>query len=235
MLALVEEFRKGFLVVPLFVRMAGHFGAGALLSQIVYWYLPDKSGGETKLRHVGDDGYLWIAKQHRQWEPETGMDEDEVMGYLARLVKSELVYKRVGTFGGERSTFVRLNEEKFAALFWQEVNSPSSRNAVKESKPEPVKLELGPRDDNVMSMWAKAKLHMEWAGGNDPHYQTWIKQTVGWRLIDKAVLVLTTSPHAPAWFDKMMGSRILPAVKDVFGDDFTVRLEVVDAIPDRRK
>src|SRR5699024_12159927 len=49
----------------IYVDVAGDILAGLLLSQIIYWHLPNKSG-EQKLR-VEKDGHLWIAKGRSEW------------------------------------------------------------------------------------------------------------------------------------------------------------------------
>jgi hypothetical protein len=49
-----------------YVDIAGDLIAGLLLSQIIYWHLPSKQTGETKLR-VKRMNKLWIAKKREDW------------------------------------------------------------------------------------------------------------------------------------------------------------------------
>jgi hypothetical protein len=49
-----------------YILMAGDISAGVLLSQIIYWHLPDKKGNQTKLT-VKRNNYLWLAKKRDDW------------------------------------------------------------------------------------------------------------------------------------------------------------------------
>jgi len=70
----------------IYVDVAGDLIAGLLLSQIIYWHLPDKSG-RTKLR-VYKQEKLWLAKQRTDWWEEiriTAKQYDRAIKNLQKL------------------------------------------------------------------------------------------------------------------------------------------------------
>ena len=52
-------------VKRIYVDMAGDLVAGLVLSQIVYWHLPNREG-KARLR-VEREGDLWLAKARAEW------------------------------------------------------------------------------------------------------------------------------------------------------------------------
>lgn len=53
-------------VKRIYIDMAGDLISGVLLSQIMFWHLPNRETGRTKLRlrHMGN---LWMAKKREDW------------------------------------------------------------------------------------------------------------------------------------------------------------------------
>lgn len=98
--------RDVVLVRRVFVEMAGSITDGVLLSQIVYWYLPNKSG-KTKLR-VEKHSHKWIAKQHSEWDAEIGMKERQAKRALKRLSNKGLIETRAMRFNGLSTTHIRI-------------------------------------------------------------------------------------------------------------------------------
>lgn len=56
-----------------YVDITGDLIEGTLLSQILYWFNPDKNGN-LKVR-ILKDGYYWIAKQRKDWQDEIRITE----------------------------------------------------------------------------------------------------------------------------------------------------------------
>lgn len=90
----------------IYVDLAGDLVAGLVLSQIVYWYLPDKNG-QTKLR-VSHDGKLWIAKARSEWWDEIRVGPRQFDRAVALLEKKSLVESSLHRFNGSPVKHVRL-------------------------------------------------------------------------------------------------------------------------------
>src|SRR5690349_7182646 len=87
------ESRDTIDVKKIYADVAGDLVAGIMLSQIIYWHLPDKKG-QTKLRVIRD-GEQWLAKGRSEWWEECRISErqaDQAIRYLKekQLVKVEL-------------------------------------------------------------------------------------------------------------------------------------------------
>jgi hypothetical protein len=79
----------------IYVDVSGDLISGLLLSQIVYWNLPDKYG-KTKLR-VEHNGKLWLAKERKAWWDEcriTPKQYDRAIKILADKNLVEVVLKK---------------------------------------------------------------------------------------------------------------------------------------------
>lgn len=54
-----------------YVDITGDLVAGVLLSQLVYWYLPSKSGGRPRVQDTPEgvlyDGKWWLVKKREDW------------------------------------------------------------------------------------------------------------------------------------------------------------------------
>ena len=49
-----------------YVDISGDLIAGLVLSEILYWYLPTKNGGQNKLKVI-HEGEMWIAARYKDW------------------------------------------------------------------------------------------------------------------------------------------------------------------------
>lgn len=94
-----------------YVDLANDLVAGLVLSQIVYWYLPDKRG-QTKLR-VSKDNYLWIAKQRSEWWDEIRVGPRQLDRAIKILEKADLIETKVHRFDGSPMKHIRLKWETF--------------------------------------------------------------------------------------------------------------------------
>ncbi len=95
-----------------FVEMAGDFRAGAMLSQIWYWF--DNADGTNHPRATFRDmeeGHLWLNKSHNDWVKELGLSEWEARNAVKKLVDMGLVITKVlqTPWHESPSTCLRLN------------------------------------------------------------------------------------------------------------------------------
>ena len=106
-----------------FIRMLGGNGNDAiLLSQILYWNMPSKEG-QTKLR-VRRDGELWLAKAHKDWEAETGINEHTARRSIERLKKEKLIATKVMRFGGNPTVHIRVVWEELEKRLKEDSREP---------------------------------------------------------------------------------------------------------------
>ena len=109
---LFEVYRtlgRGVFVKPEFVAVAGDLAAGTLLSQIIYWNLPDKLG-KSKLK-VYRGGRAWIAKTSDEWCGECSLTEKQFRRVVRRLEAIGLIERDVMQFHGQPMTHISLNED----------------------------------------------------------------------------------------------------------------------------
>jgi hypothetical protein len=96
----------------IYVDMAGDLVAGLLLSQIVYWYLPSKKDGRSKLR-VYKDGHHWIAKARKDWWDELRIRAKRADRALSILEEKGLIVTAVYKFNRAPTKHIRIVKEKF--------------------------------------------------------------------------------------------------------------------------
>lgn len=106
--------QRGTFVRHVHVDMTGDYHSAAMLSQILYWNLPDR-GGETKLR-VRKEGRLWLVKRFEDWREECRLSPDQARRALANLKNLGIVDVRVFRFNGSPTSHVRLRFSPYAAL-----------------------------------------------------------------------------------------------------------------------
>lgn len=94
----------------------GDVTAGVLLSQIIYWHLPSKKEGLTKLR-VKRDGHLWLAKTYEAFEDETGINKRRAERAYSVLVKCGLIEKHVWKFAAKNAVHVRIRRKAFLKAY----------------------------------------------------------------------------------------------------------------------
>ena len=105
----IERQRVNFEMI--YVDMTGDLISGLLLSQIIYWFSPDKNG-KSKLR-VTYKGKRALAKARNEWFDEiriTAKQYDKAIKILERLKIVEVVNSM---FDAKRTPFIMLNDEHF--------------------------------------------------------------------------------------------------------------------------
>jgi hypothetical protein len=106
-----------------YVDIAGDLIAGLLLSQIIYWYLPDEHG-KTKLR-VQKDGHLWIAKARDNWWCEIRITAKQFDRASNILIDQRIITKDHFRFGGLRMVHIRLEYNRFMELWQAQLELPA--------------------------------------------------------------------------------------------------------------
>jgi len=118
-------------VKRIYIDIAGDLIAGILLSQIIFWHLPDKNG-KSKLRVRHEDKF-WLAKTRRSWNDECRIGPRQYDKAIKILLDAKLVESKVFKFAGNPTVHIRLNEEVFlASLEGKRVNSisPNGDNQI---------------------------------------------------------------------------------------------------------
>lgn len=107
----------------IYVDMAqGDIVAGLVLSEIVYWYLPDRNG-KTKLR-VEHDGQHWIAAPRIEWWDRCRITPRQSDRALRTLKKEGLIATHVYKFNNNPTVHIRIVEECFIPTWDQHIIEP---------------------------------------------------------------------------------------------------------------
>ncbi len=121
------DFKKAY------VDMAGDLVAGLLLSQIVFWTLPDREG-KSKLRVYKDEQW-WIAKRREDWWDEIRITARQFDRAVKILEKQGLLVTALYKFDGAPTKHVRIDESPFLAA-WETVLTQSVKSILpKGEKP----------------------------------------------------------------------------------------------------
>lgn len=102
-----------------YVDMAnGDLIAGLLLSQIIYWFLPDKNG-KSKVKVIYKSKYA-LAKNREDWYSEIRVTPRQYDRGIKILQDLNIVTIENSMFNGKRTPFIILNEEIFLKLYEEE-------------------------------------------------------------------------------------------------------------------
>ena len=94
----------------MYIDITGDFIAGALLSQILYWFTEDKYG-KSKLR-IFKDGHYWIAKRRDEWYNEIRITKHQYDVAIKFLKKNDYVILEKYKFNSLPTVHIRPNYEK---------------------------------------------------------------------------------------------------------------------------
>lgn len=108
-----------------YIDIAGDLAAGVMLSQLVFWHLPNPATGKTKLR-VDKQGHRWVAKSDKEWWDECRLTVDQARRARSLLVKTGVVESRTFKFNGTPTTHLRIVEEEFLIRLQGQVDSGHS-------------------------------------------------------------------------------------------------------------
>lgn len=109
----------------IYVDMADDLMAGVMLSQIVYWYLPDKHGNPNKLRVQTEDGQAWLVVSREEWWNQCRLKPRQADRTIKLLKEKGIIKTIVLKFNGAPTTHIQLDQENFIRLFattlWKEL------------------------------------------------------------------------------------------------------------------
>ena len=103
----------------IYVDMAGDLIAGLLLSQIVYWHLPDKRGRDK--RRVNKKGRLWVVKAYAEWHEEIRISARQAQRALRILQDRGLVTAERHLFAGAPTMHIAIEWEPFCEAWEAEL------------------------------------------------------------------------------------------------------------------
>ncbi len=103
----------------IYVDITGDLIAGLMLSQIIYWHLPNRDG-ESKLR-VERDGYQWLAKAQHEWWAECRLTAKQVRRARKIMEEKGIIATAVYKFGGAPTTHIRIKWNTFLNLWSEEL------------------------------------------------------------------------------------------------------------------
>ncbi len=103
-----------------YVDIAGDLVSGVLLSQIVYWHLPNREG-KSKLR-VQHKGIFWIAKKREAWWDECRITPKQFDRASSVLAKKGLIEVKTFKFNGAPMKHVRLQWDNLNAAIHKLLN-----------------------------------------------------------------------------------------------------------------
>lgn len=131
-------------VKRIYIDMADDLVAGVLLSQIIYWHLPDQHG-KSKLR-VKHEGHYWIAKQRAEWWDECRITEKQYDRAAGILEDKGIIITDTTLFAGKPSKVVRLNFDAFLPMYTEFLADPN--RGEKRSSPK-GNNELAQRESTI--------------------------------------------------------------------------------------
>ena len=94
-------------VKRIYIDIAEDLIAGILLSQIVYWHLPSKRDGNSKLK-VKTGNKLWLAKGREDWWDECRITPRQFDRAIGILAEKGIIEKKLFRFNGSPMTHIRL-------------------------------------------------------------------------------------------------------------------------------
>lgn len=121
----------------IYADMAGDTLAGLVLSQIVFWHIPNKQG-KSKLR-IEKEGKKWMACNRAEWWDSTRLTPRQIDRVLQILEGKHIIEKKVFKFNGSPTMHIRINEDVFLM---------SHNSYLANPLPNPYASEKQASDDN---------------------------------------------------------------------------------------
>ena len=106
-----------------YAYMAEDVVAGLMLSQIVFWHLPNSRTGKTKLR-VRKEGQLWLVVSMAAWWDICYLTPNQARRALGKLRERGLIETKVWKFDGAPTTHIRIVKGRFNELWQQCIQNP---------------------------------------------------------------------------------------------------------------
>lgn len=139
-----QHTRDSIDVKRAYIDITGDLVAGILLSQIIYWSLPNQNG-KSKLR-ILKEGFHWIAKTRNDWWEECRITGKQFDSAIQKLIALNIVHKKVFKFNGSPCTHLRLDMEVLFQHIKQhhEAQAEKERQAEAERKAKEEEEEISP-------------------------------------------------------------------------------------------
>lgn len=102
--------------------VGGDLIAGILLSQIIYWHLPDDSG-QSRLK-IERDGHKWLAKKRLDWWNECRITPKQFDSAIRLLESKHLIKTTIYKFDNSPTKHIRVDWENFLSALAQVVQNP---------------------------------------------------------------------------------------------------------------
>lgn len=109
-----------------YIDMAGDLVAGIMLSQIVYWHLPDRDG-RSRLR-IEREGKQWIARGRTDWWEECRISPKQADRALQALREKQLIETRLFRFNGAPTVHLRICHDAFIEAWRAVVEGTTDRS-----------------------------------------------------------------------------------------------------------
>lgn len=120
----------------------GDLIAGILLSQIIYWHLPDHEG-QPRLR-IERQGYKWLAKKRDDWWKECRITPKQFDTAIKLLESKNLIVTALYKFGNSPTKHIRIDWENFLELLNLVVQTPPLA-------PEHIKTQIASGSDEKVN------------------------------------------------------------------------------------
>ncbi|WP_242063532.1 hypothetical protein [Nostoc sp. FACHB-892] len=120
----------------------GDLIAGILLSQIIYWHLPDHEG-QPRLK-IERDGSKWLAKKREDWWKECRVTPKQFDTGIKLLESKNLIVTALYKFGNSPTKHIRIDWENFLELLNLVVQTPSLA-------PEHIKTQVASGSDEKVN------------------------------------------------------------------------------------
>jgi hypothetical protein len=122
-------------VKKIYIDMAGDLVAGIVLSQLIYWHLPDERG-RVRLR-VQKGGKKWLAKARHEWWTECRVSPKQVDRALKILAGKGLIEVTTHRFNGAPTKHIRIISNTFIKA-WNEQHSTPTKNPFSPNGENPI-------------------------------------------------------------------------------------------------
>lgn len=188
-------------VKKIYVDMADDLVAGVLLSQIVYWNLPDKQG-KTKLRVV-KDGHLWLAKGRENWWDECRIKPRQFDTAFKKLEEQGLVEKKTFKFNGDPTLHIRILWDKFLPRLQELLYQLEVAAAVSAEEEANAKT----LENTGFYKSVKTELHVQTVGNTGFHESVKTESQIRENEVTNPLIPLTENSNIDLKNDREIGSQ----------------------------
>mgnify|MGYP001607813924 FL=1 len=133
-----------------YADIAGDVLAGLMLSELIFWYLPDKKGKPSKLT-IEHDGEKWIAVRRYEWWERTRMSPRQCDRAIVILINADLVEKRLFKFYGDPTIHLRIKKPIYLKRLQDVLENPPKNPYLPGNEGKETQCEPEPTDVNSIS------------------------------------------------------------------------------------